>query len=129
MKTSTIVFSAMLNMTRVEEGLSQRELSNKTGIHVTKISRYETGEYLPCIETIIKLADALVVSIDYLFGREKLSGSFKVRGPIFGLCPMCDAQGLSRECRPDGYDVCENGHEYLSKDAVTFKRARVKRKV
>jgi hypothetical protein len=40
---------------------------------------------------------------------------------FYGYCPKCGAIGVERERRPDGNDVCENGHTYKSKDAVQKK--------
>ena len=34
------------------------------------ISHFETGERRPSLENLLKLADALAVSVDYLLGRE-----------------------------------------------------------
>ena len=36
----------------------------------------------------------------------------------YGRCPHCHRPGKMRERRPNGNDICENGHEYPSKDAV-----------
>lgn len=36
----------------------------------------------------------------------------------YGLCPKCKEEGISRERRPDGNDMCVNGHVYPSKDAI-----------
>jgi len=36
----------------------------------------------------------------------------------YGLCPICGANGISRERRPNGNDRCENDHTYPSKDAI-----------
>lgn len=33
-------------------------------------------------------------------------------------CPTCGAQTAVREKRRNGYDVCDNGHKYLSSDAI-----------
>lgn len=38
--------------------------------------------------------------------------------PPYGFCPECGAEGEVRERRPDGNDVCTNGHVYPSKTAV-----------
>jgi len=35
----------------------------------------------------------------------------------YGYCPVCGASGVSRERRPNGFDVCEVGHRYLSSAA------------
>ena len=36
----------------------------------------------------------------------------------YGRCPQCNAPGVSRERRPNGNDVCRNGHSYPAKEAV-----------
>lgn len=38
----------------------------------------------------------------------------------YGYCPVCGAIGLYRERRPDGDDVCANGHTYKSSSALKF---------
>ena len=35
-----------------------------------------------------------------------------------GKCPECGANGKSRERRPNGNDMCENGHVYPSAKAI-----------
>ena len=37
----------------------------------------------------------------------------------YGYCPKCGAEGVTRERRLDGNDMCFNGHTYPSKDAVS----------
>ncbi len=37
---------------------------------------------------------------------------------LYGYCPKCGAQGVSRERRPDGNDHCANGHIYPSRLAT-----------
>lgn len=39
----------------------------------------------------------------------------------YGYCPQCGAPGELRERRPDGNDVCRNGHTYPSRTALTAK--------
>lgn len=36
----------------------------------------------------------------------------------YGKCPICVADGVLRERRLDGNDICLNGHRYPSKDVV-----------
>jgi len=36
----------------------------------------------------------------------------------YGYCPKCGAPGKSRERRPNGYDRCENGCVYPSRDSL-----------
>jgi len=59
-------FPARLKRLRQEKNLSQGELGEKAGIHYTHISKYERGESAPSLETLVPLAKALSVSLDYL---------------------------------------------------------------
>lgn len=36
----------------------------------------------------------------------------------YGFCPICGANGITRERRPDGNDRCSAGHTYPSRDSV-----------
>jgi hypothetical protein len=37
---------------------------------------------------------------------------------LYGRCPVCGAPGKTRERRPNGNDVCHNGHTYPSSTAI-----------
>ena len=58
-----------LRQLRRSRGYTQVSLQMKTGIEQSLLSKYETGERIPPMETLIKLADLYDVSIDYLLGR------------------------------------------------------------
>lgn len=58
-----------LRIAREKLGLSQLDVSLKTGIGNKTISNYETDISSPDPESLIKLADAYKVSVDYLLGR------------------------------------------------------------
>lgn len=45
---------------------SQAELARTLDVHVTHVSRLETGRYAPSLELLKKLASVLEVSTDYL---------------------------------------------------------------
>jgi transcriptional regulator with XRE-family HTH domain len=51
---------------RLELGLSQEDLSNKTGLDRTYISGIERGVRNPALKNLNKLAKALKISIDQL---------------------------------------------------------------
>ena len=51
--------------------LSQAQLGEVLGMHQQTISAYETGRLEPGAFSLLCLADALHVSIDYLLGRTK----------------------------------------------------------
>ena len=50
--------------------LTQRELEYKTSIPNTIISHFEVGRRIPSLKNLIKIADALEVSLDHLVGRK-----------------------------------------------------------
>ncbi len=56
------LFGRVLQRLRKTKGLSQEELSLRSGLDRTFISRLEGGQRQPTISTLIKLAQALNVS-------------------------------------------------------------------
>ena len=54
---------------RKEKKFSQNELGKRANTSGDLIGRYERDEVKPSIEVIIKIADALNVSIDFLVGK------------------------------------------------------------
>jgi len=54
---------------RLMRGVTQEELAESADIARTMIGRYETTDQLPALETLVRIADALEVSTDYLLGR------------------------------------------------------------
>ena len=57
---------------RKKKGLSQASLGKTAGTSGDIIGRYERGIITPSIEVIMKIADALDVSIDFLVGKTSL---------------------------------------------------------
>lgn len=55
---------------RMKKGLSQQELGNAVGVTKVSICGYENGTRLPNLEKLVKIADVLETSTDYLLGRE-----------------------------------------------------------
>lgn len=51
---------------RKERGWSQAELGVKIGTDAGRISRYEGGRITPSLDAVVRLADVLEVSVDYL---------------------------------------------------------------
>ena len=64
------MFQDRLREARLNIDLTQLELSIAAGINPTQLSHFETGNRMPSVVNIIKLADALDVSIDWLLERE-----------------------------------------------------------
>lgn len=55
---------------RVEAQISQQELGNMIGVTKVSVCGYENGTRMPSLETLVRLADTLGASTDYLLGRE-----------------------------------------------------------
>ena len=60
---------AILSDLRKKNGFSQDHLAERCGVSKSSISHYETGETVPPIDILIKLADLYDVTIDYILGR------------------------------------------------------------
>ncbi len=61
-------FPQRLKELREEKKLSQTQLAKLTGISQPSITRWENGERVPNIDSIIILCNFFVVSSDYLIG-------------------------------------------------------------
>lgn len=70
-----------LKFEREKQGWSQKFLAEHTGIPSSNISRYETGERKPDIDTLVRLADFLNCSVDYLLGRSDTPVLLASSGP------------------------------------------------
>jgi transcriptional regulator with XRE-family HTH domain len=55
---------------RRSKGWTQAELGFRARLRETTICRYELGYHTPSIKHLIRIADALGVSVDSLLGRE-----------------------------------------------------------
>ena len=60
----------ILRRIRKSRGYSQAKLSKLSKVHRTLISRYETGEVVPSLITLQKLASALEVPLEVLLEKE-----------------------------------------------------------
>ena len=57
------------------------------------VSHFETGQRTPSLDSLVKLADALEVSVDVLLGRAKIESSTVV-DPIFARASRADSKTL-----------------------------------
>ena len=77
------VFSERLKELRLKKGLTQTELGEKVGVKQNTFTNWENGKREPSFENLIKLADLLEVSLDWLFGREQMK--VKKRSPALQM--------------------------------------------
>lgn len=60
---------------RKKAGLTQAQLSEKSGVAAISIHQYEAGKREPRLEQLLRLAPALNVSMAYLLGVEDAEGN------------------------------------------------------
>ena len=64
-------FNENLKFARERKGISQKDLAEIIGVAKSTYSLYESGNREPNVQTIKKIADALNVSADELFGIDE----------------------------------------------------------
>ena len=70
---------------REDRGYSQKQLAKVLSISAGCLSKYENGKTQIPLDLIIKIADVLNVSVDYLLGRNDLPFDYKyLRGNYIG---------------------------------------------
>lgn len=63
------VCGARIRLARRHHGWTQYDLQDESGIFQGCISHFECGVRVPIVQNLIRLSDALEVSVDYLLGR------------------------------------------------------------
>jgi len=66
----TMSFSRRLSSIRKSKGLTQQQMADTIGIHVSQIKRYESGDTQPSLEVLRKIALALSIGADLLLFDE-----------------------------------------------------------
>ena len=64
------MFQSRLNKTRKSKGITAQQMADYLGIHIRAYRKYESGDTSPHIATLVKIADKLEVSTDYLLCRD-----------------------------------------------------------
>lgn len=77
------VFGARLKEMRKQKRWSQKELAAKVEIRFQQLNKYESGLNLPPAEMLIKLADSLATTIDYLLTGNLVEESLQARNRLF----------------------------------------------
>lgn len=63
------IFARRLKQARNEKGYTQEQLAKKLGIARITLTQYERAINEPLFQTLIKIADSLEISLDWLCGR------------------------------------------------------------
>ena len=93
--SSPLLQSLAGNLRRFREmrSLTQAELGTRAGIAPAAVSHFETGQRTPSLDSLVKLADALRVSVDALLGRAPIDAAPQV-DPIFLRASRANARTL-----------------------------------
>ncbi len=91
--TPSKALPANLRALRELRGLTQAELGARARIAAASVSHFETGQRTPSLESLVKLADALGVTVDTLLGRAPIESTAQV-DPIFVQASSADAETL-----------------------------------
>lgn len=96
------------------EGITLNRFSERVGIALSAIIKWNNLEYFPTIESVIKIADYFECSIDYLFGLSERREVTTVPsgGFLEAFEALCNKMGVSH------YKVakeCQFGQSMISK--------------
>lgn len=101
-------FSNRLITLRKEQKIAQNELAQKIGVHANVLGRYERDETTPSIDMVVKIADALGVSLDYLLGKTDIKISQDILNKVLSIqmlpeedkkCIMYSLDGLIQHAK------------------------------
>lgn len=65
------MFNDRLNKTRKEKGLTAQQMADKLCINIRSYRAYESADRSPNLEILVKIAEILNVSTDYLLCRDE----------------------------------------------------------
>lgn len=69
------MFNSRLNQTRKEKGITAQQMADKLCINIRSYRAYESADRSPNIEILVRIADILDVSTDYLLCRDAFLAS------------------------------------------------------
>ncbi len=64
------MFSERLNAVRHSRGLTAQQMADALGTGIRNYRKYESGHAKPTLEGLVRIADVLNVSTDYLLCRD-----------------------------------------------------------
>lgn len=91
---NTVILAKAIKRFRVAKGITQSELGIRSGFDPKTISRYETGEYVPTVETVYKIAEILGVPVKEFFAD--FEDVVEQRAFLFEVIHNADAAELKR---------------------------------
>ncbi len=64
------MFNTRLNQIRKSKGITAQQMADLLYINIRSYRAYESANRMPNLEMLVRIADILDVSIDYLLGRD-----------------------------------------------------------
>lgn len=77
------MFNIRLRERRKKCGFTQQQMADAINVQLRAYQYYESGERSPAFDTLVKIADVLNVSIDFLLGRDDFLVSLGVDVDLF----------------------------------------------
>lgn len=74
------MFKDRLNEVRKSKSITAQQMAEYLGIHIRAYRKYESGDTMPPLDNLVKIADKLDVSTDYLLCRDEF---MKAHGVFF----------------------------------------------
>lgn len=104
---STPVFAERLKVARIKAGLNQSDLAQQLGVGQNAISNYERGS-TPKLETAVRIAEILHVSLDWLLGLEVSPSQNNDKAFIYGLLERIATGEITVSNNHDGMSIVFN---------------------
>src|SRR5690554_5098167 len=103
---ASVFLAVNLLRLRTARSLTQQELARRAGMRQPRIAELERGDGNPRLDTLVRLAGALGVPLEYLFSRPPSAGSVELRGRAVAAtsCSRIVVQAKTRAARPPGDD-------------------------
>ncbi len=76
-------FGARVKVLRKQRHWTQKELANRVDIRFQLLNKYESGQHIPPAETLIRLAEALDTTLDYLLTGNPMEDSPLANSMLF----------------------------------------------
>lgn len=64
------MFHSRLNQTRKQKGITAQQMADALCINIRSYRAYESADRVPSLDILVKIADILDVSTDYLLCRD-----------------------------------------------------------
>ena len=77
-----VEFAERLRVLRESRQLTQVRLAELVGVDPRAYNRWERGTIAPHLDTLVRIADVLQVSLDELVGRKRVSTEVRIRNHV-----------------------------------------------